>query len=208
MTPRTSFHVCCWVIIAFGNMQPSQQMCSSLRSTRPLSSRSQNPACRTMSSLPFGSCGRQWRPVLSCEPDPFTVPSFCATWKSIVHGRSARVIFFSPSSSAALIRPVEVLRQDPIVRRVVAHREEQRVRHVGLEPDASSGGRPPRAARRCASRCACRPSRSLLRPPAARRSPRRCPHACRNVSAIFFVLPAGSVAQSAGPAAESIRTMP
>ena len=58
----------------------------------PFSSRIQWPASRTMSSLPFGSCGRQCRPVLSCEPEPFTVPSFCATWKSIVHGRSAAVI--------------------------------------------------------------------------------------------------------------------
>ena len=38
----------------------------------------------TISSLPFGSSGRQCRPVLSCEPEPFTVASFCATWKSIV----------------------------------------------------------------------------------------------------------------------------
>ena len=45
----------------------------------------------TMSSLPLGSLGRQWRPVLSCEPEPCTVASFWATWKSIVQGRSAAV---------------------------------------------------------------------------------------------------------------------
>ena len=45
----------------------------------------------TMSSLPFGSVGRQWRPVLSCEPEPWTVASFWATWKSIVQGRRAAV---------------------------------------------------------------------------------------------------------------------
>jgi hypothetical protein len=44
-----------------------------------------------MSSLPLGSVARQWRPVLSCEPEPNTVPSFWATWKSIVQGRSASV---------------------------------------------------------------------------------------------------------------------
>ena len=31
MTPRMSFHVFCCVITALGNMQPSQQMCSSFR---------------------------------------------------------------------------------------------------------------------------------------------------------------------------------
>ena len=160
---------------AFGNMQPSQQMCSKLaldaaRCRRAASSRRAGRcrACR------WDRCGRQWRPVLSCEPEPFTVPSFCATWKSIVHGRSARVIFFSASSSAAWSDQSKSSGQDAILRRVVAHREEQRVRHVGLEADGLRAGRPSRAARPCASRCACRPSRSPLRRRAARRSPRRC----------------------------------
>ena len=65
-----------------------------------------------------------------------------------------------------------------------------------------------RAARRCASRCACRPSRSRLPRPAVRRSSSATSAAFRNVSAIFFVLPAGSFAQSAGLAAESMRITP
>ena len=36
--------------------------------------------------LPAGSAGRQWRPVLSWEPEPLTVASFWATWKSMVQG--------------------------------------------------------------------------------------------------------------------------
>ena len=31
MTPRMSFHVFCCVIVALGNMQPSQQMCWTAR---------------------------------------------------------------------------------------------------------------------------------------------------------------------------------
>ena len=55
----------------------------------PSSLRIQSPAILTMSILPLGSSGGQWRPVLSCEPEPLTVPSFWATWKSIVQGRNA-----------------------------------------------------------------------------------------------------------------------
>ena len=33
------------------------------------------------------------RAVFSLHPEPFTVPSFCATWKSMVHGRSALATF-------------------------------------------------------------------------------------------------------------------
>ena len=78
----------------------------------PLSSRSQKPACRDDIQLAVGIVGRQWRPVLSCDPEPLTVASFWATWKSIVQGRSARVIVCSASSSASLVLPVEVLGQD------------------------------------------------------------------------------------------------
>ena len=53
------------------------------------------------SSLPLGSLGRQCRPVLSCEPEPLTVASFWATWKSIVQGRSAAVSVARASSSFA-----------------------------------------------------------------------------------------------------------
>ncbi|MEZ5395923.1 MAG: DUF3500 domain-containing protein [Bryobacterales bacterium] len=56
-----------------------RQMCSQRRVRLPSELRSQKPACFTMSSLPFGSLTWQWRPVLSCEPDPNTVASFCAT---------------------------------------------------------------------------------------------------------------------------------
>src|SRR4051812_42411771 len=75
----TSRHVFGFIMVAFGNMQPSQQMCSKAPVGLPASSRSQAPATRTMFIFPFGSLGRQCRPVLSCEPDPFTVASFCAT---------------------------------------------------------------------------------------------------------------------------------
>ena len=55
----------------------------------------------------------------------------------------------------------------------------------------------------------CMPPQQIS-PSAARRSPypSATSAACRNVSAIFFVLAAGSLAQSAGLAAESIRTTP
>jgi pantothenate kinase len=43
-------------------------------------------------SLPLGSSAGQCLPVLSCAPAPCTWPSFCATWKSIVQGRSLSVI--------------------------------------------------------------------------------------------------------------------
>src|SRR5665213_278882 len=59
--------------VAFGNMQPSQQICWMPRSVAPLS---QYFAVATISSLPFGSSARQCRPVLSCDPEPCTVPSF------------------------------------------------------------------------------------------------------------------------------------
>ncbi len=82
-------------------MQPSQQMWRNARVGWPSAPRSQKPASCTMSSLPFGSVARQCRPVLSCDPMPFTVASFCATWKSTVHGRSASVIVRSADSSTA-----------------------------------------------------------------------------------------------------------
>jgi hypothetical protein len=88
---RISFHVPGSIITALGNMQPSQQMWRRLRVSWPAASRSQEPAWQTMFSLPAGSPGRQWRPVLSCEPEPWTVASFWATWKSIVQGRRASV---------------------------------------------------------------------------------------------------------------------
>ena len=68
-----------------------------------------------MLSLPLGSLGRQWRPVLSCDPDPFTVASFWATWKSIVQGRRALVSnrsqWASPqaSSTSPMPRSVKVV---------------------------------------------------------------------------------------------------
>ena len=55
----------------------------------------------------------------------------------------------------------------------------------------------------------CMPPQQIS-PSAASRSPNcsATSHACRNVSAIFFVLPAGSFAHSDGLAAESMRTTP
>ncbi len=41
MLARMLFHVSCWVMTAFGNMQPSQQMCRNFFVTLPLSSRIQ-----------------------------------------------------------------------------------------------------------------------------------------------------------------------
>jgi hypothetical protein len=54
-----------------------------------------------MSSLPFGSVARQCRPVWSWDPEPKTVASFWATWKSIVQGRRTAVKVLSARSSVA-----------------------------------------------------------------------------------------------------------
>ena len=88
---RMLFHVEGSIITSFGNMQPSQQMCWYFCSGLPYESRSQCEACFAIDSFPLGSFGRQCLPVLSCEPEPFTVASFWATWKSIVQGRRAAV---------------------------------------------------------------------------------------------------------------------
>ena len=116
-------------------MQPSQQMCLNAFVSWPFSSRSQKPAWYGMSSLPFGSFARQWRPVWSCVPEPCTVASFWATWKSIVQGRSAAVRVRSACVERLAVLPVEIIGQDAILRRVFAHRVEQGVGHVGLEAD-------------------------------------------------------------------------
>src|SRR5262249_40683068 len=99
---RMSRQVCGFSIVSFENIQPSQLTCRVLRVSSPFSSRSHMPAARTTSILPLGSFGRQWRPVLSCEPEPLTVASFCATWKSFTQGRSAPVILPSASYSNSL----------------------------------------------------------------------------------------------------------
>jgi hypothetical protein len=99
---RMPFHVAGFIIVSLGNMQPSQQMCWNFSVTFPLTSRIQNPAWCGMLSFPLGSSGRQCRPVLSCDPEPFTVASFCATWKSNVHGRSAAVSVASALSSCLM----------------------------------------------------------------------------------------------------------
>ena len=121
-----------------------------------------------MSSLPLGSFARQCRPVLSCEPEPWTVASFWATWKSIVQGRSAAVSFFSASSSVVVV-PVEVLREDAVLRGVVAERVEERVGHVGLEADGLGLADRLRADRPCAA-SECMPPQQIS-PSAASRSP-------------------------------------
>ena len=86
---RMVFQVSPFSSISLGNIQPSQQMCSMHREE---ASSSQYPEHFTMSSFPLGSSAGQCFPVLSCEPAPWISPSFCATWKSIVHGRSLSVI--------------------------------------------------------------------------------------------------------------------
>ena len=88
-----------------------------------------------MLSLPLGSFGRQCRPVLSWVPEPLTVASFWATWKSIVQGRSAAVSVARAVVERLPVVPVAVLRQDAVLRGVVAERVEQRVGHVGLEAE-------------------------------------------------------------------------
>ena len=98
--------------------------------------------------------------------------------------------------------------QEAIFGRVVAQREEQRVRHVGLEAERLRAGRPSRAARHMRSSYACRPSRSRLRRPAARRSPRRCRRPRGRSRRSAWCCPPGSFAHSDGLAAESMRTMP
>ena len=55
---------------------------------------------------------------------------------------------------------------------------------------------------------ACRPSRSRLRRPAARRSLRRCRRPRGRSARCAWCWPPGSLAHSAGLAAESMRTMP
>ena len=165
-------------------MQPSQQMCSNARVGVPPSSRIQAPATRTMSILPLGSFGRQWRPVLSCEPDPLTV-RVVLRHVEIDRPRTERVGHrLDGAIERVAIGPVVVFGQNAVFGRVVAHREEQRVRHVGLKAERPGAVRPFRAARACASSCACRPSRFRLRRRGARRGPRRSSHASRNVSAM------------------------
>ena len=66
---------------------------------------------------------------------PFTVPSFWATWKSMVQGRNASVIFFSASSRTFLSFQSYFAGSRRDFGRVVAQRVEQGVGHVGLEAD-------------------------------------------------------------------------
>jgi hypothetical protein len=124
----------------------------------------------------------------------------------MVHGRSAAVISRSAPGSARSV-PLEILRQDAVFRRVVAQREEQRVRHVRLEAQRL--------------RAVHQFQKLHHAPPAMHAAPadlafRRQPlakaaatsQASRNVCAIRRVLPSGSLAHSAGLAAESMRTIP
>ena len=120
--PSTSFQVC-WLRhhrVREHAAVPADVL-ERAASASPLLVAQPEAGVRTMSSLPLGSVGRQCRPVLSCEPEPLTVASFCATWKSIVHGRSASVIVLQRRRRAPPVRPVEVLGQDAILGRVVAH---------------------------------------------------------------------------------------
>ena len=89
-----------------------------------------------MSSLPLGSNGRQCRPVLSCEPEPLTVRVVLRDVE-VDRPRPQRVASSSSGRRRARCwsdqsNPSGRMRSSG---RVVAHREEQRVRHVGLEAD-------------------------------------------------------------------------
>ena len=136
----------------------------------PSSSRIQTPASRTMSSLPLGSSGRQWRPVLSCEPEPFTVRVVLRDVE--IDGPGAQRVRSSCVARRPDVRsgPVEVFRQSAVFGRVVAEREEHGVRHVGLKAEGLGAVHHFQQFHHAASSCACRPSRFRLRRRAARRS--------------------------------------
>ena len=102
------------------------------------------------------------------------MPSFCATWKSNSPRPQRARHLLQGLVERRLVRPVEAFGQEAIVGRVVAHREEQRVRHVGLEADRLRPVHHLQQLDVALSRCACRPSRSPLRRRAARRWTRRC----------------------------------
>ena len=72
---RILFHVSCCSITSFGNMQPSQQMCSEMLCVGfPFSSRIQAPASRINVELAVRiDQPGNGLPVLSCEPSPLTV---------------------------------------------------------------------------------------------------------------------------------------
>ena len=139
-------------------------------------------------------------------PEPKTVASFWATWKSIVQGRSAAVSFFRPRR-APLGLSSRNPRQDPIFGRVFTERVQQRVRHVGLEAESlrlvhpleqvdhrPPGVHPPPADLTLGSQLfavIARDRRGLLE---------------RLGDLLLVAL--GSLAQSAGDDAESIRTTP
>ena len=200
---RMSFQVCGFIIVLLGNMQPSQQMCWNFLVSLPCSSRSQKPATLTMSSLPLGSFGRQWRPVLSCEPVPCTVRVVLGDVEIDRPGAQRGGQLLERRVERGRVLPVEVGGQDRVFRRVVAQHVQQRVGHVGLEAERLAGGRPFPAAGPCAANCACRPSRFRPRRPAARRGPRRSSQASRNVSAIRLRVgladrPAAQSADAAG----------
>ena len=95
-----------------------------------------------------------------------------------------------------------------MLRRVVAHCVKHGVGQIGLKAQNVRAGPRLRKDPPCASRNACRPSKSRPRPPGVHHDPRRCRRPGGNVSAIFAVLPAGSSAHSPTPVAVSIRTTP
>ena len=156
-----------------------------------------------MSILPLGSSGGQWRPVLSCEPEPLTVPSFCATWKSIVQGRNACATLRSASS------------QD--VGRLTSHNPAGRTRSrescspaykawcAPCRPESQASWGDPTCSR-SSTMCfqPCMPPQQIS-PSAASRSPypSATVQASRNVPAMRFVFAAGFSAQGPGPARRS-----
>ncbi len=143
----------------------------------------------------------------SCEPEPKTVASFWATWKSIVQGRSAAVKVLQGRVENGQVGPVVVLRQDAVLGGVLAERVEQGVGHVGLEADGFGLADPFEQVHHRAPGVHAAPADLALGGEAfavvaAMRA------ACLKVAAMRFWLPSGSLAQSLGLHAESNRTTP
>ena len=161
------------LITSFGNMQPSQQMCWNLRVTLAVLVAQPEAGVLDDVELAVGIERQAVAAGLVVRAGAVDGARRSGRRGSRSSTGAARRSSCAARRPASCCPPVEVLGQDAVVRRVVAHREEQRVRHVGLEADGLRAVRPARAARRCASRSACRPSRSRLRRRAARRRPRR-----------------------------------
>ena len=194
---------------ALGNMQPSQQMCWKAR--RRCAVLVPHPHCRRLARCPFfrsdrgaGNGGRSCRAI----PSPSLSRRFARCENRWSRG-AARASCFEGVVENRFVGPVEIFGQDAILGRVVAEREQQRVRHVRLKAESLGTVDQSRAAPAFSSSRASRPSRSRLRRPGARHNSSamvggfaetfpRSSRYCRS----------GSLAHSEGLAAESMRTIP